>query len=72
MSLDAAFVAKYKPLGQGRFEDTWVHEMTVDELIALIGWLSEERNATIKQHHRDLAVICGKPVDDAPGSHDLV
>jgi len=53
MSLDPAFITKHRPLGLGYFNDAPVEDMTRDELIAVIGWLSMEREHDKKQARHD-------------------
>jgi hypothetical protein len=52
-NLSANFIAKYKPLGRGRFMDTWIDDMTKDELIAVIGYLCEEGDRDRAQARHD-------------------
>jgi hypothetical protein len=59
MSLPPEFVAKYKPIAQGWFMETWVHQMTPDELRAVIGWYVQQVKAMRKEHDADLDKILG-------------
>jgi len=60
VSLPVEFVRKYRPLGLGQFGEHRIDDLDRRDLIAIIGWMQEQLKATMKQHHHDLDVICGR------------